>query len=120
GLVYASDAWSGVLPAEWMAPGLTLQISQGNLSGELSGLKVGAPTELLIHTIDLGLLTTPRDDFKFTKDPEAHREYFQTAPVSRMIISQYAPLSLSEVMLPNGTLLTDRDPGKGGWHEGTM
>ena len=27
------------------------------------------------------------------------------------------PLSLPEVMLPNGTLLTDFDPSQGGWHE---
>jgi hypothetical protein len=37
-----------------------------------------------------------------------------------MIVSQYAPLSLTEVMLPNGTLLTDFDPSKGDWHNGTM
>ena len=120
GLTYATDAWSAVLPAEWIAPGLTLQLRQGNLTGELTGLKVGAPSELLIHTIDVGMLTTPRDSFAFAKDPEAHREYFQTVPTSRLIITRYAPLSLTEVMLPDGTLLTDKDPSKGGWHEGTM
>ncbi len=120
GITYARDTWSGVLPAEWIAPGLTLQIRQGQLSGDLAKLKVGAPTQLLIHTIDIGMLTTPRGGFAFAKDPEAHREYFQTAPTSRLIVSQYAPLSLPEVMLPNGTLLTDFDPSKGGWHEGAM
>lgn len=29
-------------------------------------------------------------------------------------------LSLSEIMLPNGNLLTDFDPSEGGWHVGTM
>ncbi len=81
---------------------------------------MGAPTELLIHTIDVGMLAPPRNKFEFAKDPEAHREYFQTAPVSRLIVSQYAPLFLPEVMLPNGTLLTDHDPSKGDWHNGTM
>jgi hypothetical protein len=120
GIAYASDTWSGVLPAEWIVPGMSLQIRQGNLSGELTKLKVGAPTELLIHTIDVGMLTSPRGQFEFARDPEAHREYFQTVPVSRMMISQYAPLSLPEVMLPNGTLLTDHDPSKGDWHNGAM
>lgn len=119
-LTYATDAWSAVLPAEWIAPGLTLQFRQGNLTGELTNLKVGAPTELLIHTIDVGMLTTPRDAFAFAKDPEAHREYFQSAPVSRLVVTRYAPLSLPEVTLPDGTVLTDKDPSKGGWHEGTM
>ncbi|MEI8381692.1 MAG: M66 family metalloprotease [Planctomycetota bacterium] len=120
GIRYANDTWSGVLPADWIVPGLNLQIRQGNLSGTLNNLKVGAPTELLIHTIDVGMLTPPRDQFHFAGDPTAHREYFQTVPTSRLIVSQYAPLSLSEVMLPNGTLMTDHDPSKGDWHNGTM
>lgn len=111
GIRYATDTWSVVLPADWIRPGLSLQFNQGSLSGELTDLQVGAPSELLIHTIDLGMLTTPRDQFAFARDPEAHREYFQTVPTSRLIVSQYAPLSLPEVMLPNGTLLTDFDPG---------
>ena len=120
GLTYATDAWSGLLPADWIVPGLSLEFRQGDSRGELEGLKVGAPTELLIHTIDLGMLVSPRDQFEFAKDPEAHREYFQMVPVNRLTVTQYAPLSLPEVRLPDGTLLTDEDPSKGGWHDGTM
>lgn len=120
GIRYATDAWSAVLPADWIQPGLSLQLSQGTQSGELVDLQVGAPSELLIHTIDIGMLTTPRNQFAFARESEAHREYFQTVPTSRLIVSQYAPLSLPEVMLPNGTLLTDFDPSEGGWHTGTM
>ena len=120
GIRYANETWSGVLPAEWIMPGLNLEIRQGDLNGTLSDVKVGAPTELLIHTIDIGMLAPPRDQFHFAMDPEAHREYFQMVPISRLIVSQYAPLFLSEVMLPNGTLLTDRDPGKGEWLNGIM
>lgn len=119
-ITYAPDIWSGELPAEWILPGLSLSIRQGNLSGELSDIKVGAPGELLLHTIDIGMLTSPRDRFTFANDKEAHREYFQTIPASRMIVNQYAPLYLPEVMLPNGTLLTDFDPSEGGWHGGAM
>jgi hypothetical protein len=120
GITYASDAWSCVLPAEWIVPGLSLQIRQGNLVGELTGLKVGAPTQLLIHTIDIGMLTPPRGEFAFANDLDAQREYFQTVPTSRLIVSQYSPLSLREVMLPNGTFITEFDPSEGGWHTGTM
>ncbi|MGR1254935.1 M66 family metalloprotease [Aeromonas veronii] len=119
-LAYAPDTWSGELPAEWIQPGLNLFVRQGNLMGELRDIRVGAPGELLLHTIDIGMLTTPRARFTFANDYEAQREYFQTIPASRMIVSQYAPLSLPEVMLPNGTLLTDFDPSEGGWHSGTM
>jgi hypothetical protein len=119
-LIYATDTWSGVLPAEWIVPGLSLKIQQGKLSGELTDLKVGAPSELLIHTIDVGMLAPPRGQFDFAKDPQAHREYFQTVPASRLIVSQYEPLFLREVMLPTGTMLTDHDPSQGDWHNGAM
>lgn len=119
-LRYAADAWSVVLPAEWIQPGLGFRFQRGAAVGELTGVEVGAPTQLLLHTIDLGFLTTPRGAFGFAKDPEAHREYFQTVPASRFIVTQYAPLSLPEVMLPTGVLLKEVDPSKGGWHEGTM
>lgn len=119
-LVYATDAWSGVLPAEWIVPSLSLEIRQGDSTGKLTNVKVGAPTELLIHTIDIGMLVPPRGQFEFAGDPEAHREYFQTAPTSRLIVSQYAPVFLREVMLPDGTFLTESDPSKGDWHNGAM
>jgi len=120
GLLYAADAWSGVLPAEWIVPGLKLLFRQGERNGELKDLKIGAPTELLIHTIDLGMLVPPRGKFRFADDPSAHREYFQTVPTSRLIVGRYEPLFLRQVMLPTGTLLVELDPGKGDWHNGTL
>lgn len=120
GLRYASDAWSVDLPGEWIRPGFSLRFIQGKATGELSPIDVGAPTQLLLHTIDLGFLTTPRGAFHFAADREAHREYFQTLPASQLVISQYAPLHFKEVMLPTGVLLKEVDPSKGGWHEGAM
>lgn len=119
-ITYELNTWSGELPSEWLEPGLSISIRQGDLSGDLSDIKVGGPGELLLHTIDIGMLTTPRGRFHFANDKEAQREYFQTIPASRMIVNQYAPLYLPEVMLPNGTLLTDFDPSEGGWHSGNM
>lgn len=119
-LVYAENTWSLVLPAAWIEPGVTFSFQQGTLSGVLRDAVVGAPTELLIHAIDIGMLTSPRGRFEFMNDPQAHREYFQTVPAGRLIISNYEPLALAEVMLPDGTLLKDVDPSKGSWHEGTM
>lgn len=119
-IVYANDAWSCELPAAWIAPGFVLQFERGAARGELKDVVVGAPTELILHTLDIGMLTAPRGRFEFAQDPEAHREYFQTVPVSRMVVSQYAPLALDEVVLPDGTRLADFDPSQGGWHEGTL
>ena len=68
GVITEADTWSGELPAGWIQPGLSLSVRQGNLSGELRDIKVGAPGELLLHTIDIGMLTTPRDRFAFAND----------------------------------------------------
>ncbi|MEO1992230.1 MAG: M66 family metalloprotease [Pirellulales bacterium] len=119
-ITYAAATWSGVLPADWIVPGVSLWIRQGAFRGQLEDLKIGSPSELILHTIDLGMLVPPRNRFEFANDPTAHREYFQTVPTSRMIVSQYAPLFLRQVMLPDGTLLVEKDPGTGGWHTGTM
>ena len=119
-ILYAAATWSCVLPAEWIVPGLNLWFRQEGQRGRLKTLKIGAPTELLLHTIDLGMLAPPRDQFKFATDSTAHREYFQTVPTSRMIVSEYESLFLRQVMLPDGTLLIEQDPSTGGWHTGTM
>lgn len=119
-LIYAAATWSGVLPAAWVNPGVSLRFRQGEVQGRLTELEVGPPTELILHTIDLGMLVPPLGRFRFAADPSAQREYFQTVPVSRMVVSQYAPVFLRRVMLPNGTFLVNHDPGKGDWHHGTM
>ena len=117
---YADGYWSAELPKEWLAPGLNLTFSNEGKRGVLNNIKVGAPTELLMHTIDVGMLVEPRQRFDFQKDKQAQREYFETAPLSKMIVSDYEPVHLTEVMLPDGTLLTEHDPSEGGWHGGTM
>ncbi len=114
GIIYAENTWSVEIPAEWVKPGINLRFDSDSLTGQLNDIWVGATTELLINTIDIGMLTAPRDAYAFAKDPNAHREYFQTVPVTRMIVSQYQPLYLPEVMLADGTLLTDFDPSEGG------
>ncbi|WP_261928109.1 M66 family metalloprotease, partial [Vibrio aestuarianus] len=74
--------------------------------GRLTNLDIGAPNELILHTIDIGMLTPPRDQFSFQKDPELHQQYFQHIPVRRLTVSEYEPQYLREVMLPDGRLLT--------------
>ncbi|BCL73778.1 hypothetical protein TUMSATVNIG1_57640 (plasmid) [Vibrio nigripulchritudo] len=86
----------------------------------MSSFNIGAPNELLIHTIDLGLLTPPRNQFAFQADSALHREYYQQLPIQRLIVSVYEPQHLTEIVLPSGEKLTDFDPGNGGIHRGTM
>ncbi|KOO12752.1 peptidase M66 [Vibrio xuii] len=119
-IVYATDMWSVTLPASWMQPGLTLEISSGGRTGQLIDLEIGAPNQLMVNTMDLGMLTAPRDRFDFMKDTKYHEDYFQKIPVSKLIVNPYESVKLDEVMLPTGVLLTEYDPSMGTWHQGDM
>lgn len=120
--VYGQNFWTTVLPKQWLQPGLRLEFASGNLSGMLNNLAVGAASELILYTIDIGMLTPPRNAFSFANEPAtgAHYEYFQTLPVSRMVVGNYESLYLKEVMMPDGRLLTTMDPSVGGWQQGDM
>jgi hypothetical protein len=111
--VYGKNFWTAKLPKEWILPGLKLEFVQGNKKGSLNfaaqglpGLKIGAPTELLMHTIDIGMLTAPRDKFDFAKDDSLHADYFQTLPVSRLVVGKYEALQLDQVVMPDGRVFT--------------
>lgn len=119
-ILYAQNTWSVTLPQQWIKPGISMSFTSGELTGELNNIAVGAPTQLLLNTIDIGMLTPPRNKFTFTESPKFHREYFQTVPVSRMIVSAYQAVHLTEVMLPNGKFYTDHAPGLGDWHNGVL
>jgi len=118
--LFGKNFYSATLDAEWVKPGMTLEFKHGEQVGLLDDIEVGAVTEVLVPTIDVGFLTPPRNEFKFARDPTAHREYFQTLPVTRLVVAQYEPLYLSEVMLPTGTLYQTASDDNGGWHSGDM
>jgi len=119
-LVYAQNTWSGELPAEIIQPGMSITVNYGTESGTLDDIEVGGRSQLIIHTIDVGMLVEPRGEFLFPHDDEAHREYFQTAPVSSLVISQYEPVHFREVVMPDGTRLTTFSPDEGSVHGGDM
>ncbi|CAH8237523.1 hypothetical protein VAEU17_4400275 [Vibrio aestuarianus] len=119
-ITYNNKTYSAIIPAEIVQPGLTFTFNNNDKQGSLTNFEIGAPNELILHTIDIGMLTPPRDGFSFQKYPYLHREYFQHLPIRRLTVSEYEPLHLREVMLPDGRLLTDFDPSEGGVYTGDM
>jgi len=99
---------------------MSITVNHSGLSGSLNNIEVGGTTQLIVHTIDIGMLVEPRGEFEFPNDEEAHREYFQTVPASSLVVSQYQPVHLREVVMPDGTLLTTFDPSEGGAFLGDM
>ncbi|WP_019613347.1 M66 family metalloprotease [Psychromonas ossibalaenae] len=119
-IVYAHDMWSATLPSSWIEPGLELKFTYGKDKGELNNIVIGAPTEILIHTIDIGMLVEPRNNFKFADEIENHLDYYQKIPASKLTVNQYEPIHLKHIVMPNGDVFTDYDPSEGGWHKGDM
>ena len=119
-ITYNDKTYSAIIPAEIVQSGLKFTFKHDDKQGRLTNLDIGAPNELILHTIDIGMLTPPRDQFSFQKDPELHRQYFQHIPVRRLTVSEYEPQYLREVMLPDGRLLTNFDPSEGDVYTGNM
>ena len=118
--VFGNGFWTASMDAAWVQPGITIDFQQGFKMGSLDGVDVGGMTELVITALDAGFLTEPRDEFHFKDDDTAHREYFETIPVTRLVVAQYESLHLTEVMLPSGVLYNESSSGEGGWHTGDM
>ncbi|WP_305423103.1 M66 family metalloprotease [Photobacterium leiognathi] len=119
-VTYGHGYWTAKIPASWMHYGLRLDFSHDGKTGTLDNINVGAPTVLYMNTIDIGMLTQRQDTMEFAKDLELPREYYQTLPISRLVVSRYQGITFDEIMMPNGQLYKDYSPGIGGWQEGDM
>ena len=125
--IFGYGFFTAILEKQWIQPGITIQFSATPTStddevkvGILSDFEVGATTELMLTTIDVGMLTPPRGQFSFRDDVKAHEEYFETAPLSRLIVVQYETMHFEEIMLPSGKFYTTVSDDDGGWHGGDM
>lgn len=119
-VAYGHSYWTITMPAGWLHYGLRLTFNHDKTEGQFSETNVGAPTVVYMNTIDIGMLTQRHDSFEFAKDPELPREFYQTLPTSRLVVSRYQGMNFDEIMMPNGELYTDHAPDDGGWHSGSM
>ncbi|WP_318476210.1 M66 family metalloprotease [Photobacterium leiognathi] len=119
-VTYGHGYWTAKIPASWMHYGLRLDFAHDGKMGMLDNINVGAPMVLYMNTIDLGMLTQRQDSMEYAKDLELPREYYQTLPISRLVVSRYQGITFDEIMMPNGQLYKDYSPGIGGWQEGDM
>lgn len=124
---YSRRAWSVPLPWDWVKPGMSLSITDNtSRNGSLAADKIefGAPAELVVHSIRLGMLTAPpaeSDAFWLLKNPEqGAADYFQTIPAARFTVAYYEPMQLDKVMVANGTIYDTASAGEGGVYSGDM
>ena len=117
---YVDGYWSVKIPMEVVVPGIIISFSHSNMNGDLRNVEIGAPNELLLHTIDIGMLVSPRDGFEFQKDSKYHAEYFQQVPLSRLIVTEYEPITFEKVILPDGTVYKNASTDDGDDWSGDM
>lgn len=117
---YGENFWHCIIPWQYVVNGMIVQFESNGVSGTYRQPDIGAPNELLIHTVDLGMLTANREDFQFQYHTRYHRDYFQTIPASRLIVNQYEPVYWQEIMLPNGTLYRDHSNDVGDVYSGDL
>ncbi|MDA9557284.1 M66 family metalloprotease [Vibrio sp.] len=117
---YGEGYWSVSVPAKFIQPGISFKFAQNSQEGQLNHVPVGGFTQAFFTTIDVGLLTEPRDKFDFQDVEKYHRDYFHQAPFSQFTVAKYNPLHLTEVMMPDGTLYTQSSSDEGSGHTGDM
>lgn len=125
-VVYSRRAWSAVLPWDWVKPGMRLQvIDERGRRGEraATGFDFAAPAELVVQSIRVGMLTEPPVSdahWMLNRPAQAATEYFQTVPISRLVVSQYEDVQLDRVMVGSGVIYDTASAGEGGVYSGDM
>ncbi|MDR0279497.1 MAG: M66 family metalloprotease [Paucimonas sp.] len=107
-IVYGDNFWTYRLPWSCILPGIRFLFGSGFRSGYYHDVSVGAPGELMLHVIDVGMLTEPQDMFTSTFDADLQRQLFQQLPCSQLVVNRYEPVHWKEIMMPDGTLYKER------------
>ena len=125
-VVYTRKAWTTQLPWDVMKTGLSLKFTTDTgETGVLAASKFefAAPTELIISSIELGMLTaapTSAGHYMLNEPEKAGSDYFQTVPTAKMIIAKYETVSLKKVIVASGAIYTDASSTTGDVYSGDM
>lgn len=111
---YSTQAWSIRLPWETVRNGLSLRFvadrdSDTSRFGDLpaGNIDIGEASQIVFQSIRLGMLTEPgQENGHYTlRDPVmAATDYFQTMPVSKLVMGSYADTVLDRVILRSGVI----------------
>ncbi|MBK1872243.1 ricin-type beta-trefoil lectin domain protein [Marinobacter sp. 1-3A] len=115
---YSTKAWSVNLPWDTVKNGLSLEfIVDKDVESRVSGylpaadIDIGEASRIVFQSIRLGMLTEPgQSNGHYTlRDPVlAATDYFQTLPVSKLVMGSYADAVLNRVIIRSGTIY-DKD-----------
>lgn len=124
-VAYSSTAWTAELPWNWMKPGLELTFETDKGSGvlERAGIEFAAPAEMVISSIQLGMLTDYPESsghYMFNEPEKSGSDYFQTIPVSKLTMAIYEPVRLDKVIVASGTVYEEKSAVNGDVYSGDL
>ncbi|WP_312182546.1 M66 family metalloprotease [Arthrobacter sp.] len=124
-VAYSSTAWTAELPWNWMKPGLELTFTTDTGTGVLarSNIQFAAPAEMIISSIELGMLTDyPKSDghYMFNQPEKSGADYFQTIPVSKLTMAVYEPVRLDKVIVSSGVIYEGKSAVNGDVYSGDL
>ncbi|MEH6449408.1 MAG: M66 family metalloprotease [Oleispira sp.] len=127
---YSHSAWSVELPWDVIRNGMSLkftsnQDSASEVSGELiaANIDIGEASQIILQSIRLGMLThvdKVAGHFTLNNPWSAAADYFQTVPVSKLVVASYADMELSKTIVADGTIYDTASAGDGGVYSGDM
>ncbi|MGX1202770.1 M66 family metalloprotease [Marinobacter sp. MBR-105] len=131
---YSTQAWSIRLPWDTIRNGMSLRFvadrdSDTSVFGDLpaGNIDIGEASQIVFQSIRLGMLTEPgQENGHYTlRDPiMAATDYFQTMPVSRLVMGSYADAVLDRVIIRSGVIYDKEADGasqaEGGVYSGDM
>lgn len=124
-VAYSSTAWTAELPWNWMKPGLELTFETDKGAGvlERAGIEFAAPAEMVISSIQLGMLTDyPKSSghYMFNEPEKSGSDYFQTIPVSKLTMAIYEPVRLEKVIVASGAVYEEKSSVNGDVYSGDL
>jgi hypothetical protein len=116
------------LPLPWsaMLPGRTIEFTgDAQVTGILpaAATQYAAPAEILLNVIRVGMLTAPPNgtEQRFVSEPVAYgTDYFQTLPAAKLVLVNYADVTLPRVIVRSGVTYDIASATIGGAYDGDM
>ena len=124
---YSKQTWTVPLNWDEVKPGLNIRIvdpiSRKNGRLDAQSIDFGAPGELVVQSIRLGMLTAPRQSsghYMLNEPEKAGTDYFETIPAAKMTVTKYDDMQLNQVMVSSGVIYNDKSATTGDVYSGDM
>lgn len=127
---YSTRAWSVRLPWDLVRNGISLEFTVDSGAPEAktgtlaaADIEIGEASQIVFQSVRLGLLTNvehANGHFSLRDPILSATDYFQTLPVSKMIMGSYADMELDRVIIASGKIYDSVSDVEGGVYSGDM